>query len=60
MASDVDRNVVRETLEALDGLNKKLVECRRLNIEVELIPRNLNSGYSAEFKRTEIILPPPR
>lgn len=63
MAEDRDRNLVRETLEALMALNKKVNECARLDILVELNPEHAYGGnglvvaYRADFTRTEMIMP---
>ena len=61
MAEYRDRNLVRETVEALMALNKKIVECAALDILVELEPQCAASGlvfaYHAKFTRTEMIMP---
>jgi len=61
MTRDVDVNVARETCDALMALNKKVGECARLGILVEMMPthngRGLVTGYTVEFTRTERIVP---
>lgn len=63
MADDRDRNLVRETCAAVALLNRKLEECHRLGIHVDLSPSmsvgTMACEYRAEFTRTERILPAP-